>query len=99
MELGGVQFRLLNDDMGEQLTTSNEKGTKSFIETLKKELEELNQTVKTAETKTLEIAGGKSEDILGAVVAMTEAELAVKSAVQIRNKVMQTYQTLIHMQV
>jgi flagellar hook-basal body complex protein FliE len=98
MEVRGIQFRLLNDEMDGQIT-NNEKGTKSFVETLKKELKKLDQTVKTAELKTLEIASGKSEDILGAVVAMTEAELAVKAAVQIRNKVMQTYQTLIHMQV
>ena len=99
MEVGGVQFRLLNDNVSDQAATGNEKGARSFIETLKKELEELNRTVKTAEIKTLEVASGKSEDILGAVVAATEAELAVKAAVQIRNKVMQTYQTFIHMQV
>ncbi len=98
MEIRGVQFRLLTDSMGDQ-TANNEKGTKSFTETLKKELEELNRTVKTAEIKMVEVASGKSEDILGAVVAATEAELAVKTAVQIRNKVMQTYQTFIHMQV
>jgi len=98
MEIRGVQFRLLTDSMGDQ-TANNEKGTKSFTETLKKELEELNRTVKTAEIKMVEVASGKSEDILGAVVAATEAELAVKAAVQIRNKVMQTYQTFIHMQV
>ena len=98
MEVGGVQFRLLNDSMDKQIT-NNEKGTKNFTETLKKELEELNGIVKTSEIKTVEIASGKSDDILGAVVAATEAELAVKSVVQIRNKVMQTYQTFIHMQV
>jgi flagellar hook-basal body complex protein FliE len=98
MEVRGIHFRLLNDEMDGQIA-NNEKGTKSFFETLKKELKELDQTVRTAELKTLEIASGKSEDVLGAVVAMTEAELAVKAAVQIRNKVMQTYQTLIHMQV
>ncbi len=97
MEIGGVQLRLLSDIDGQK--AEGEKGTKSFIETLKKELEELNQTVKTAEIKSVEIASGKSEDILGAVVAATEAELAVKAAVQIRNKVVQTYQTFIHMQV
>ena len=97
MEIGGVQLRLLSDIDGQK--AEGGKGTKSFIETLKKELEELNQTVKTAEIKSVEIASGKSEDILGAVVAATEAELAVKAAVQIRNKVVQTYQTFIHMQV
>jgi len=97
MEIGGVQLRLLSDIDGQK--AEGEKGTKSFIETLKKELEELNQTVKTAEIKSVEIASGKSEDILGAVIAATEAELAVKAAVQIRNKVVQTYQTFIHMQV
>ena len=98
MEVGGVQFRLLNDSVDKQ-ATNNEKGIENFTETLKKELEELNRIVKTSEIKTVEIASGKSDDILGAVVAATEAELAVKSVVQIRNKVMQTYQTFIHMQV
>ncbi len=97
MEIEGVQLRLLSDIDGQK--AEGGKGTKSFIETLKKELEELNQTVKTAEIKSVEIASGKSEDILGAVIAATEAELAVKAAVQIRNKVVQTYQTFIHMQV
>jgi flagellar hook-basal body complex protein FliE len=98
MEVRGIHFRLLDDELGGK-EVSNEKGTRSFVEVLKKELKELDQTVKTAELKTLEIASGKSEDILGAVIAATEAELAVKTAVQIRNKVMQTYQTFIHMQV
>jgi flagellar hook-basal body complex protein FliE len=99
MEIGGIQLRLLSDIDVNGQKAEGEKGAKSFVETLRKELEELSQTVKTAEIKTVEIASGKSEDILGAVVAATEAELAVKAAVQIRNKVMQTYQTFIHMQV
>jgi flagellar hook-basal body complex protein FliE len=98
MEVKGVQFRLLDDSMDKQIA-NNERRNRSFTETLKKELEELNKIVKTSEIKAVEIASGKSEDILGAVIAATEAELAVKTAVQIRNKVMQTYQTFIHMQV
>jgi len=98
MEVRGVQFRLLNDSVDEQIA-NNKRETKSFTETLKKELKELDKIVKTSELKTVEVASGKSEDILGAVVAATEAELAVKAVVQIRNKVMQTYQTFIHMQV
>ena len=75
------------------------RSRKVFSEILKEEIERLNHVVKIAELKAIEVASGRNEDILGAVIAMAEAELAVKAAVQIRNKVMQTYQTFIHMQV
>jgi len=92
-----VELRLLGkDSLGEKV---NKKEDVSFFETLKKEIESLNETVKRAELKAVEVATGRSDDILGAVVAMTEAELAVKMAVQVRNKVAQVYQTFIHMQV
>jgi flagellar hook-basal body complex protein FliE len=98
VKVEGVNFRLLDDKLLKGQERENKSG-ESFFETLKKEIEGAEKTVKNAEIKTLEIASGKSDDVLGAVVAMTEAELTVKAAVQIRNKVVQTYQTLIHMQV
>ncbi|MEO2069668.1 MAG: flagellar hook-basal body complex protein FliE [Desulfurobacteriaceae bacterium] len=98
MEVKGIKLKLLN---GQELRNgkASDKSYKSFAETLKDEVEKLNQVVKKAEFKAVEIASGKNDDILGAVVAATEAELAVKAAVQIRNKILQTYQTFVHMQV
>jgi flagellar hook-basal body complex protein FliE len=94
----GIEFRLLDSSEVKNGMLSDKK-QKSFSEILKEEIERLNHVVKIAELKAIEVASGRNEDILGAVIAMAEAELAVKAAVQIRNKVMQTYQTFIHMQV
>jgi len=94
-----VSFSTFGTIGNDEKIVSRTKKESSFKEFLVNEIENLNNTVKKAEGKIVKIASGESNDILGAVAAMVEAELSVKAAVQIRNKVVQTYQTLIHMQV
>lgn len=72
---------------------------KSFAETLKDSLAEVNNLQLTAERLDKELALGKLENIHEATVAAEKAAIALDLTVQIRNKVLEAYQEIMRITV
>jgi flagellar hook-basal body complex protein FliE len=66
---------------------------------LKNSFLETNESQKTADKMAQEISTGKSENIHETMLALSHAELNFNFMVQVRNKVVESYQEIMRMQV
>lgn len=73
-------------------------GKNTFGDMIKDAINSVDAESKNADQKVDEVVSGKSDDIPGAMVAMQKAELSFQLMTEIRNKVIQTYTELSHMQ-
>lgn len=71
----------------------------SFYDMLEKSLEETNNLQKTADRASSDLATGKSENIHETMLALSQAELSFNLMVQVRNKVLESYQDVMRMQI
>ncbi|HZK34813.1 MAG TPA: flagellar hook-basal body complex protein FliE [Bacillota bacterium] len=70
-----------------------------FKDTLKNELNRINDLQLKADQASQQLAVGEAEDIHSVLLAAEEARLALEMAIQIRNKIIESYQELSRMQV
>jgi flagellar hook-basal body complex protein FliE len=70
----------------------------AFAEILQRQLAELNASVGAAETAMRDLAAGKPVELHEVMIAMEHARVSVQTFVHIRNKVIESYQDLIRMQ-
>jgi flagellar hook-basal body complex protein FliE len=75
------------------------KNTKSFADTLKDSLNEVNQLQKVADVKMQQLATGESKNIPDVMIASEKADIALKLMVKVRNKIIDAYQEIMKMQV
>ena len=71
----------------------------SFMDHIKKGIEETNQAQKVSEQKATDLVTGKSENIHDTMLEAAKAELSFNLMVQIRNKALEAYQEVMRMQV
>ena len=71
----------------------------SFTNVFSDALNNLNETEATAESENEKLLTGESDDIHTAMIASQKAEIAVDFAVQIRDKVIASYNEVMNMQV
>ena len=74
-------------------------GSKSFADTLKEAVQNVNEAQKTADTKAQELATGKSQDVADVMISAEKADIALKLMVSVRNKIIEAYQEVMKMQV
>ncbi|MFN3696884.1 MAG: flagellar hook-basal body complex protein FliE [Pseudobdellovibrio sp.] len=72
---------------------------KTFADTLKDAIGNVNELQKTADIKAQELATGKTDDIAGVMLATEKADIALRTMVQVRNKIIDAYQEIMRMQV
>src|ERR1700677_2714868 len=75
------------------------EGSKSFADTLKDAVQNVNQAQKEADVKMQEIATGKNHNIPEVMIAAEKADISLKLMVQVRNKIIEAYQEIMKMQV
>jgi flagellar hook-basal body complex protein FliE len=80
-------------------TESLQKGEKSFADTLKDAIGNVNQLQKTADVQMQKLATGKAESIPDVMIAAEQADIALKLMVQVRNKIIDAYHEIMKMQV
>lgn len=78
---------------------SDELFDKSFGETLKDAIQEVNQLQKTADKKMQDLATGKTDNIPDVMIAAEKADIALKLMVQVRSKIIDAYHEIMKMQV
>jgi flagellar hook-basal body complex protein FliE len=71
----------------------------SFSDTLKKSIEEVSRLQQDASSAVEAIATGKTEDVTGVMTAMEKADLAFKTLLAIRAKLMDAYEEIKQVQV
>ena len=77
----------------------NASDSASFGQMLKQSLGEVNQLQKEADKAIDGLATGQNTDIHNTMIAMEKADVAFRLLMQIRNKVVTAYETIMRMQV
>jgi len=75
------------------------EGSKSFADTLKDAVQEVNQTQKDADVQMQKLATGKAESISDVMIAQEKADIALRLMLTVRNKIIDAYQEVMKMQV
>jgi len=72
---------------------------KSFADTLKESVANVNALQKQADVKAQELATGKTDNIQDVMVSAEKADIALRLMVNVRNKIIDAYQDIMKMQV
>ena len=80
-------------------TSPVEGGEKTFAQTLKDAVSEVNQLQKVSDVKSQELATGKTQNISEVMIAAEKADISLRLMVQVRNKIIEAYQEMMKMQV
>jgi flagellar hook-basal body complex protein FliE len=78
---------------------ADQQAPKSFADTLKSAIQDVNQAQQVADVKMQEIATGKNHNIPEVMIAAEKADISLKLMVQVRNKIIEAYQEIMKMQV
>ena len=78
---------------------STQESTSSFSNILSDALDNMKETEAAAETANEALLTGESDDIHSALIASQKAEIAVSLAVEVRDRVVEAYNSIIDMQV
>ncbi len=81
-------------------STSSTTGTgKSFADTLKDAVGNVNEAQKASDKAMQNLATGKTDNVAEVMIASEKADIAFKVMVQVRNKIIDAYQEVMKMQV
>ncbi|MEK6774419.1 MAG: flagellar hook-basal body complex protein FliE [Bdellovibrionota bacterium] len=79
--------------------STSETGAKSFADTLKDAVGEVNQLQKTSDKKMQDLTTGRTDNVADVMVAAEKADIALRVMVQVRNKIIDAYNEIMKMQV
>lgn len=98
MDIGKVG---LGGTVGGQLVRSSvpAQGQKSFKDVLFESIEKVDNLQKDAETAMDRLATGKTDNVSEVLMAVQKAELAFKTLMQIRNRIMAAYDEINQMRI
>ncbi len=82
-----------------KLTSGSDVKGASFADTLKQSIDEVVQLQKDASQAVQDLATGKTEDVTGVLTAMEKSDLAFKTLLTIRNKLMEAYEEIRNIQI
>lgn len=71
----------------------------SFGQYLKSALDSANEAMVKADEETLKLITGESEDLHQALIAAEEARIQMELVMQVRNKLLESYQEISRMQI
>ncbi len=84
---------------GENAPLQSTPNGKSFADTLKDSIQQVNQLQKDADVKMQQLATGKTDNIQDVMIAAEKADIGLRLMMQVRNKIMDGYQEIMKMQV
>ena len=73
-------------------------GAGTFASLVQHELNEVNANVAAAETAMRNLAAGKPVELHDVMISLERARISVQTFVQVRNKLIESYQDLMRMQ-
>jgi flagellar hook-basal body complex protein FliE len=78
---------------------TSETGSKSFADTLKEAVNNVNTQQQEADKKMQDLAVGKNQDIADVMITAEKADISLKLMTSVRNKIIEAYQEVMKMQV
>ncbi len=99
LDSGKTVSDIRNDNFNVPMATPNGAKEKSFADTLKEAITDVNVLQKDSDKKMQDLATGKSTDIPQVMMATEKADIAMRMMVQVRNKIIDAYQEVMKMQV
>lgn len=84
---------------GENALLQTPASGKSFADTLKDSIQQVNQLQKDADVKMQQLATGKTDNIQDVMIAAEKADIGLRLMMQVRNKIVDGYQEIMKMQV
>lgn len=75
------------------------ESSKTFADTLKDAIGNVNELQKASDRGMQELATGKTDNVADVMIASEKADIALKVMVQVRNKIIDAYQEIMKMQV
>ncbi len=84
---------------GENAPLQTPTSGKSFADTLKDSIQQVNQLQKDADVKMQQLATGKTDNIQDVMIAAEKADIGLRLMMQVRNKIVDGYQEIMKMQV
>lgn len=72
---------------------------KSFSDTLTEAISNVNELQKESDKKIQELTTGKTDDVASVMITAEKADIALRTMVQVRNKIIDAYQEIMKMQV
>ncbi len=82
-----------------QTPSSPSSGGESFASTLNNAIHSVNRVQQEADQKMQELATGKNKNIAEVMIAAEKADIALQLMIQMRNKLIESYQEVMKMQV
>lgn len=79
--------------------SENTNGTKSFAETLKEAVAQVNDMQKQSDKAIQNLATGRTDNIADVMIAAEKADIALRTMVQVRNKIIDAYNEVMKMQI
>ncbi len=80
-------------------TSGGSESAKTFADTLKDAIGNVNELQKASDHGMQELATGKTDNVADVMIAAEKADIALKVMVQVRNKIIDAYQEILKMQV
>lgn len=87
------------DNSSNSINSSGAVGASSFADTLKQAIEGVNELQKTSDKAAQDVATGRSNSVAEAMIATEKADIAFRTMVSVRNKIIDAYQEIMKMQV
>lgn len=91
-------FDVFDENKNKINNTESKNEGKSFLDTLKSKLDEVNDQQIAADNATQSYIKGDDIDIHQVMLSQEEAKMSLELAVQVRNKIVEAYQELNRMQ-
>ncbi|HKK01559.1 MAG TPA: flagellar hook-basal body complex protein FliE [Desulfuromonadales bacterium] len=83
----------------QQQAGSQASGGSSFVDAIKEAVDKTNQEQLSADKAAQDLGAGKTSNIHQVMISMEKADISMRLMVQMRNKVMDAYNTIMNMQV
>ena len=93
MEVRGVS------PVGVRAGSPLQQALSGFAEALERAVRSAEELQRRADAAAAALADGRTDDVHAVMVAMEEASLALQLAIQVRNRLLESYQELVRMQV
>ncbi|MBW2147903.1 MAG: flagellar hook-basal body complex protein FliE [Deltaproteobacteria bacterium] len=81
------------------VSASKESDSRSFAETLKDSLKEVNNLQLHADKAVQEMAMGESRNLHDTMILLEKADISFRLMMQVRNKLMEAYHEIMRMQI
>lgn len=99
LETGGTRTTSVADQVSSSSGASSKEVGKSFSDTLNEAISNVNELQKESDQKIQELATGKTDDVASVMITAEKADIALRTMVQVRNKIIDAYQEIMKMQV